>query len=141
MADEGYRIQTHYTQRVFTSTERMMIMNIYASRKRPTAKGTLLQEHNIYDLDVVIVNRVKPDGTRQTIKITPDGEPSVRPETCSDELLRRIVRSAFKAGEGWEWGIEDDGWFHPDPKADARRIAAAIRAARKVIRRYTNTKG
>ena len=56
-----------------------------------------------------------------------------RPDVGRTELLERIVRSAFAAGENW--GVTYSGWFTPS-KADAQKeMQRAIVNAKKIIRR------
>ena len=60
-------------------------------------------------------------------------EPKARPAVGCTELLERIVRSAFAAGENW--GVTYSTWFTPS-KADAeKKIQRAIVDAKKIIRR------
>ena len=60
-------------------------------------------------------------------------EPKARPAVGCTELLERIVRSAFAAGENW--GVTYSTWFTPSKANAEKKIQRAIVDAKKIIRR------
>jgi hypothetical protein len=112
----------------------MMIMHIFASSKRISDKGnTITTEYNIDCADVVKVTIGLPGNRIQVVEFKDGVEPMA---TISDELLQRIVSSAFKAG--WARGLV---WRPGDELVTPPRFAAVIRNARKVVKRSNNKKG
>ena len=111
-------------------------MEIFASRKRISDKGrTTLMEYHINDVDVAEVTTELPGNRIRVVKFKDGVEPKT---TISDELLQRIVGSAFKAGENWGLTYE---WFTPTAADHKKKMNNAIRAARKVVQRSNSKKG
>jgi hypothetical protein len=109
-------------------------MNIFVSRNRISDKGrTILMEHHINDVDVAEVTIGLPGNRIRVVKFKDGVEPMT---TISDELLQRIVQSAFKAG--WARGLI---WRPGDALTTPARFAAVVRNARKVVKRSNNKKG
>ena len=112
-------------------------MEIFASRKWISDKGkTILMEHRINDVDVAEVTTGLPGNRIRVVKFKDGVEPKT---TISDELLQRIVSSAFKAGENW--GLTYHERFTPTAADRKKKMNNAIRAARKVVQRSNSKKG
>jgi hypothetical protein len=112
-------------------------MEIFASRKRISDKGrTTLMEYHINDVDVAEVTTELPGNRIRVVKFKDGVEPKT---TISDELLQRIVRSAFTAGENW--ARQYHTWFTPTADDHKKMLNYAVQAARKVVKRSNSKKG
>jgi hypothetical protein len=106
------------------------------SAKRADGMGAkTFYEYSIYDLDTVQVTMGLPGNRVRVIKFKDGVEPRCN---ISDELLQRIVQSAFKAGENW--GVQYQGLYTPTAVDHKKMMSNAIRAARKVVKRSNNKK-
>lgn len=65
-------------------------------------------------------------------------ESKARPDVSCTELLERIVRSAFAAGESW--GVTYSTWFTPSKADTEEKLQKEIVNAKKIIRR-SNAQG
>lgn len=112
-------------------------MEISAYGKHTSSSGRVSTfEHHLYYVDVAEVAYWLPGNMVRVVKFKDGVEPKT---TISDELLQRIVGSAFKAGENW--GLTYHEWFTPTDEDHKKKMNNAIRAARKVVKRSNNKKG
>ena len=111
-------------------------MEISAYGKRTDSSGRVSTwEHHAYYVEEAKVAFWLPGNRMRVVKFKDGVEPMT---IISDELLQRIVRSAFKAGENWGLTYE---WFTPTAADHKKKMNNAIRAARKVVQRSNSKKG
>ena len=112
-------------------------MEISAYGKRTDSSGRVSTwEHHAYYVEEAKVAFWLPGNRMRVVKFKDGVEPMT---IISDELLQRIVRSAFTAGENW--ARQYHTWFTPTADDHKKKMNNAIRAARKVVRRSNSKKG